>query len=183
MSPELYPFMVFLWKSILIAVAFSPLDFGQASKMLWELISPLVQLSILSLVVKSKGLTKFLKTCSELVLSHSERIGRSLFHSPSLRITIVSKTSLNMAPFELLYGRRCRTPLNWSETGERQFFGLDMIKEAEEQVRIVRDQLKAAQSRQKSYYDRHHWQEIYNLDEKAYLRVTPLKGTQRFGIK
>ena len=88
-----------------------------------------------------------------------------------------------MAPFELLYGRRCRTPLNLSETGDRQLFGPDMIKEAEKQVRIVRDRLKAAQSRQKSYYDRHHRQESYNLDEKAYLRVTPLKGTQRFGIK
>src|SRR3954462_13805192 len=93
------------------------------------------------------------------------------------------QSSLNMAPFEFLYGRRCRTPLNWSETGERQFFGPDMIKEAEDQVCIVRDQLKAAQSRQKSYYDRHHRQESYNLDEKAYLQVTPLKGTQRFGIK
>src|SRR4051812_48462426 len=78
------------------------------------------------------------------------------------------QSSLNMAPFELLYGRRCRTPLNWSETGERQFFGPDMIMEAEEQVRIIRDQLKAAQSRQKSYYYRHHRQERNNLDEKAY---------------
>src|SRR3954468_15584581 len=58
-----------------------------------------------------------------------------------------------------------------------------MIKEAVEQVRIVRDQLKAAQSHQKSYYDRHHRQESYDLDEKAYLRVTTLKVTQRFGIK
>src|SRR3954465_14855275 len=73
--------------------------------------------------------------------------------------------------------------LNWSETGERQFFGPDMIKEAEEQVCIVRDRLKAAQSRKKSYYDCHHRQESYNMDEKAYLQVTPLKGTQRFGIK
>src|SRR3954462_15721741 len=89
MSLELCLFMVFLWKSILIEVAFSPLGFGEASKMLWELIYPLVQLFTLSLAVKSKGLTKFLKTCSELVLYHSERIGRSLFHSPSLRITIV----------------------------------------------------------------------------------------------
>src|SRR3954471_13764864 len=89
MSLELCLFMVFLWKSILIVVAFSPIDSGEAFKMLWELIYPLVQLSILSLVVKSKGLTKFLKTCSELVLYHSERIGRNLFHSPSLLITIV----------------------------------------------------------------------------------------------
>ena len=58
-----------------------------------------------------------------------------------------------------------------------------MINEAEDQVRIVRDQLKAAKSHQKSYYDHHHRQESYNLDEKAYLRVTPLKGTQCFGIK
>ena len=60
------------------------------------------------------------------------------------------QSSLNMAPFELLYGRRCRTPLNWSETGERQFFGPNKIKEAQDQVRIVRDQLKAAQSRRKA---------------------------------
>src|SRR3954470_5957464 len=79
------------------------------------------------------------------------------------------QSSLNMAPFEFLYGRRCRTPLNWSETGERQLFGTYMIKEVEEQVRIVRNQLKATQSRQRSYYDRHHRQESYNLDEKAYL--------------
>src|SRR3954468_6056222 len=71
------------------------------------------------------------------------------------------QSSLNMAPFEFLYGRRCRTPLNWLETGERQLSGPDMIKEAEDQVRIVRDQLKAAQSHQKSYYDRHHRQESY----------------------
>ena len=58
-----------------------------------------------------------------------------------------------------------------------------MIKEVEDQVRIVHDRLKAAQSRHKSYYDHHHRQECYNLDEKAYLRATPLKGTQCFGIK
>src|SRR4051812_34355191 len=57
------------------------------------------------------------------------------------------QSSLNMAPFVFLYGRRYRTPLNWSETGERQFFEPDMIKEAEHQVCIVHDQLKSAQSR------------------------------------
>jgi transposase InsO family protein len=42
--------------------------------------------------------------------------------------------SIKMAPFEALYGRRCRTPLNWSEPGERCFFRLDMVKEAEDKV-------------------------------------------------
>ena len=57
------------------------------------------------------------------------------------------QASIGMAPLELLYGRPCRTPLNWSETGERNLFGPDLIKEAEEQVRTVQEKLKAAQSR------------------------------------
>jgi hypothetical protein len=40
-----------------------------------------------------------------------------------------------MAPFEALYGRRCRTLLNWSEPGERWFFRVDLVKETKEKVR------------------------------------------------
>ena len=58
-----------------------------------------------------------------------------------------------------------------------------MIQDAEEQVRIIRKKLKTAQSRQKSQYDRHHKAVTFEVDEKAYLRVTPLKGTHQFGIK
>ena len=62
--------------------------------------------------------------------------------------------SISMAPFEALYGRRCRTPLNWSKAGERNFFGPDMGVEAEEQVRLIQANLKIAQSRQKNYADK-----------------------------
>ena len=85
------------------------------------------------------------------------------------------QASLGKAAFEVFYGRKCRTPLNWSETGERSFFRSDMIKDAEEQVRVIRERLKTAQSRQKSYYDRRHQNVQYEIGEKAYLRVTPLK--------
>ena len=61
--------------------------------------------------------------------------------------------SLKMSPFEVLYGRKCRTPLFWNETGESQVFGPDILREAERQVQIVRENLKIAQSRQKSYAD------------------------------
>jgi hypothetical protein len=54
-----------------------------------------------------------------------------------------------MAPFEALYGRRCRTPLNWSEPGERYFFRPDMVKETEEKVQRIIHNLKKAQARQK----------------------------------
>jgi transposase InsO family protein len=55
--------------------------------------------------------------------------------------------SLKMAPFEMLYGRRCRTPLFWTEAGERKVFGPDVLHEAENQVRMVRENLQVAQSR------------------------------------
>ena len=62
--------------------------------------------------------------------------------------------SIHMEPFEALYGRKCRTPLNWVEVGERGYFGPEFIKEAREQEGIIRSHLKAAQSRHKSYADK-----------------------------
>ena len=44
-----------------------------------------------------------------------------------------------MAPFEVFYGRKCLTPLNWSETGEGLVFGADILRQAEEQVQLVRE--------------------------------------------
>ena len=49
------------------------------------------------------------------------------------------QASLGKAPFEVLYGRKCRTPLNWSKTKEIQLFGLDMIQKAEEQVHVIHE--------------------------------------------
>jgi hypothetical protein len=88
-----------------------------------------------------------------------------------------------MAPFEALYGRKCRTPLNWSETGDSQIFGPDILQEAEEKVRMIRDYLKAAQSRQKSYADKRRRELTFKSGEFVYLRVSPLKGMQRFQVK
>ena len=55
--------------------------------------------------------------------------------------------SLNMVPFEALYGQKCRTPLFWNQIGETQVFGPYVLRDAEEQVRIIRDNLRVAQSR------------------------------------
>jgi hypothetical protein len=52
------------------------------------------------------------------------------------------QASLKMAPFDALYGRRCRTPLNWSETGEGTLFSPDVVKDAEEKVQVIRENLK-----------------------------------------
>ena len=51
------------------------------------------------------------------------------------------QASIKMAPFEALYGIKCRTPLNWVDPGERRYFGIDFVTEAKEQVRIIQKQL------------------------------------------
>jgi hypothetical protein len=84
------------------------------------------------------------------------------------------KASLKMAPFEALYGRMCRTPLMWSEVGERTFFGPATIVEAEQNVAKVRENLKIAQSRQKSYIDLKRKDVSFDVGEHFYLKVSPL---------
>jgi hypothetical protein len=61
-----------------------------------------------------------------------------------------------MAPFEVLYGRQCRTPLNWIEPGEKVIFGPDLVEEVEATVRCIQDNLKATKSRQETYANKRH---------------------------
>jgi hypothetical protein len=81
-----------------------------------------------------------------------------------------------MAPFEALYGRRCRIPLNWSELGEKWFFGVDLVKKTEEKVRQIQKSLKVAQSRQKSYDDKRRRPLMFKVGDYVYLKVSPMKG-------
>ena len=90
------------------------------------------------------------------------------------------QTSLKMSPYEALYGCKCRTPLNWSHTGDSRIFEMDHMMEAEKQVREIRDRLQLAKSRQKSYYDAKHRHISFEPGEHVYLRVTPMKGVKRF---
>src|SRR3954467_77983 len=88
-----------------------------------------------------------------------------------------------MAPFEFMYGRKCRTPLNWSELGETQIFGPDILREAEEKVHKIHEHLKTAQSRQKSYGDKRRGDLAFNIRDFMYLKLSPLKGMQRLQLK
>ena len=71
----------------------------------------------------------------------------------------------------------------WDEVGDRQLFGPDLIKESKQKVKLIRDRLKVAQSRQKSYADSKRKEIVYKVEDRAYLRVSPLRGTKRFGVK
>jgi hypothetical protein len=86
------------------------------------------------------------------------------------------QASLKMASFEALYGTRCCTPLNWSQAGERTLFGPKLVQEAEEKVSVIRENLGAAQMRQKSYHDKAKAPREFELGNYVYLKVSPTKG-------
>nr|CAH66097.1 OSIGBa0114I04.4 [Oryza sativa] len=93
------------------------------------------------------------------------------------------QASLQMSPNEALYGRKCRTPLLWDQTGERQVFRTDILREAEEKVKIIQERLRVAQSRQKSYADNRRRDLVFEEGDYVYLRVTPFRGVHRFQTK
>ncbi|WVZ87535.1 hypothetical protein U9M48_034158, partial [Paspalum notatum var. saurae] len=81
------------------------------------------------------------------------------------------------------YGRRCGNTSEPVEPGERVTFGPDLVTQAEEQVRFIRENLKRAQSRQKSYSDKRRRPLVFEEGDHVYLRVSPMKGVHRFGVK
>jgi hypothetical protein len=93
------------------------------------------------------------------------------------------QASIGMSPFEALYGRRCRTPICWVETGEKKLLPPDLVRETEEKVRVIRERLKTAQSRQKSYADKGRRDIQYQPGDFVYLKVSPMKGVKRFGVQ
>jgi hypothetical protein len=93
------------------------------------------------------------------------------------------QASIKMAPYEALYGHQCRTPLFWIQTGESQVFGPEVLKDAEKQVQMVRESLKVAQTRQKSYADKRRRGISFEVGDFVYLKVSPMRGTRRFKVK
>ncbi|GJW18894.1 putative reverse transcriptase domain-containing protein [Tanacetum coccineum] len=89
--------------------------------------------------------------------------------------------SIKVAPFEALYGRKCRSPVCWSEVGDAQLTGPEMIRETTEMIVQIKNRLLAARSRQKSYADVRRKPLEFEVGDKVMLKVSPWKGAVRFG--
>jgi hypothetical protein len=88
-----------------------------------------------------------------------------------------------MAPFEVLYGLQCRSPLNWIEPGEKVIFGPDLVDEAEATVHCIQNNLKVTKSHQESYANKRRRPLQFEVGDHVYLKVSPMKGMKRFGVK
>ncbi|KAI3821253.1 hypothetical protein L1987_08816 [Smallanthus sonchifolius] len=92
-------------------------------------------------------------------------------------------TSIDMAPFEALYGRKCRSPICWNEIGEAQITGPELIQETSDKIIQIRDNIRVARSRQKSYADKRRKPLEFQVGDLVLLKVSPWKGVIRFGKK
>ncbi|XP_059630330.1 uncharacterized protein LOC132273386 [Cornus florida] len=91
------------------------------------------------------------------------------------------QASIEMALFEALYGRPCRSPICWIEVGETAALGPDIVLETTEKIKLIRQRLLTAQSRQKNYADRRRRPLSFKVGYHVFLRVSPWKGLMRFG--
>ncbi|GJR63925.1 putative reverse transcriptase domain-containing protein [Tanacetum coccineum] len=86
-------------------------------------------------------------------------------------------TSIKAAPFEALYGQKCRSPICWAEVGDAQ----KIVHETNKKIIQIKKRIQAARDRQKSYADRRCKQLEFEVGDKVMLKVSPWKGVIRFG--
>ncbi|XP_028064302.1 uncharacterized protein LOC114267463 [Camellia sinensis] len=88
-----------------------------------------------------------------------------------------------MAPYEALYGRKCRSPICWTEIGDRALLGPEIVQDTSEKIKIIQQRLKMAQSRQKNYANVRRRPLEYEVGNHVFIRANPMKGQLRFGKK
>nr|GEV76651.1 hypothetical protein [Tanacetum cinerariifolium] len=89
--------------------------------------------------------------------------------------------SIKAAPYEVLYGRKCRSPVCWAEVGEAQLTGTELIQETTKKIVLIKQRIQAAQDRQKSYADLKQKPMEFEVGDRIMLKVSPWKGVVRFG--
>ncbi|GKB46864.1 putative reverse transcriptase domain-containing protein [Tanacetum coccineum] len=92
-------------------------------------------------------------------------------------------SSIRCALFEALYGRKCRTPILWAEIGESSLIGPELVQETTDKAVLIKEKLKAARDRQKSYADNKRKPLEFEVGDQVLLKVSPWKGVIRFGKK
>ncbi|GJV92964.1 putative reverse transcriptase domain-containing protein [Tanacetum coccineum] len=92
-------------------------------------------------------------------------------------------SSIRCAPFEALYGRKCRSPVLWAEISESRLIGPELVQEMTDKVVLIKEKLKAARDRQKTYADNRRKPLEFEVGDQVLLKVSPWKGVIRFGKK
>ena len=93
------------------------------------------------------------------------------------------QSSIGMAPYDVLYGQRCRTPVCWTELNDHKVIGPNIVKDTEAKVQVIWKRLKTARDQQKSYADLKMKNIEYEVGDKVFLNVSPWRKVLGFGKK
>ena len=91
------------------------------------------------------------------------------------------QATIGIAPYEALYGRKCRSPVHWYETGEAIIIALEFVENTTNSVKKIQARMRSAQSRQKSYADKRRRPLEFQVGDSVLLKISPFKGIIRFG--
>ncbi|KAA0043118.1 ty3-gypsy retrotransposon protein [Cucumis melo var. makuwa] len=90
------------------------------------------------------------------------------------------RATIGMAPFAALYGKCCRSPVCWGEVGEQRLMGPELVQSTKEEIQKIRSRMRTARSRQKSYADVRRKDLEFDVGDKVFLKVAPMRGVLRF---
>nr|GEY13622.1 putative reverse transcriptase domain-containing protein [Tanacetum cinerariifolium] len=122
-------------------------------------------------MARARGPLKLSRICCVLVQSTLERVGLIIYHYSSVKAVL----------FEALYGRKCRSPIYWTEVGEAQIFDPELIQETTKKIVQIKQRMQAARDRHKSHTDLKRKPMEFLVGDKVMLKVSPWKRVVRFG--
>ncbi|GJX05761.1 putative reverse transcriptase domain-containing protein [Tanacetum coccineum] len=128
-----------------------------------------------------QALHKALGTRLDMITAyHPETNGQSERNIKTLE-DMLRACFIKAAPFEALYGRKCRSPICWAEVGDAQLTGPTIIHETTDKIVQIKNKIQAARDRQKSYANIRRKPMVFQVGDKVMLKVSPWKGVVHFG--
>nr|GFC40023.1 reverse transcriptase domain-containing protein [Tanacetum cinerariifolium] len=123
-----------------------------------------------------------IQTLEDMMRAYAIDFGKGwVNHLPLVEFSNSYHASIKAAPFEALYGRKCRSLVCWTEDGEAQILGLELIQETTEKIIQIKQRMQAARDRQKSYVNLKCKPMEFQVGDKVMLKVSPWKGVVHFG--
>ncbi|GJT17455.1 putative reverse transcriptase domain-containing protein [Tanacetum coccineum] len=164
---------------------------------IWVIVDRLTKLAHFLAIREDYSMEKLARLYNDDIVAHhgvptsiiSDRDGRFTsswnIHLPLAEFSYTNSyhSSIRCAPFEALYGRKCRSPVLWVEIGDSRLIGPEMVQEMTDKVVVIRDRLEAARDRQKSYADNRRKPLEFQVGDHVMLKVSPWKGVVRFRKK
>ncbi|GKD10074.1 putative reverse transcriptase domain-containing protein [Tanacetum coccineum] len=149
---------------------------SQGYDTIWVIVDRLTKYAIFTPMREIGSIEKLVRMyLKEVVTRHGIPVSIICDRDPSYH------ASIKAAPFEALYGQKCRSPVCWAEVGQVQLTGPEMVQETTEKVIQIKQRMQAARDRQKSYADLKRKPMEFQVGDRVMLKVSPWKGVVRFG--